>query len=730
MDSAAAYAKSRGALVVAAAGNTGQDEAYGWWGFADIVVVGALNSSGTLASFSSRHSAVTLTAPGTSILSTCVGDSYCTMQGTSMSAPYVAGVAALVISAAPQLTVAETRAVLVGTARDLGEPGWDSSYGHGRVDVAAAVAAVVGVPSAPTLSASSADGGLLLQVRAASADAGMLDGFDVSFDGGAAWSAAGQGPLLTVGPAAPGFSYDVRVRARNVAGGSGPSAPVTVVGAGSGARGVQLRGGALPRLAAGATASGTSFAGVTATVSRPRGVARLDAGGARLSLPVPADGAVAYGADVSGQGSGLLPGSRVESWLMVAGAPVSLGSSTVAGDGTATLPVPLGRVLSGRPAPVGVHTVQVSAFDRSGRLLSFDVGVAVRQPARAPSLDAALTSVSTGAVAARLSGSAVSGFIARAGSGALVDVAGVRMELSGGGVSGFDLVPGRQVQVVLSGMAPSSRADLYLFSQPQLVVSAEVGSSGRVTTQFTVPATLPAGGHALQLHAVTGTGEVLVASAGVAVPAAVQPAPPAAPTAPALPPVTSSSASPAAPQAPTPVAAEEASSQLRRAGLGELAFEFPRAGSQVSGVVVVQAVEGVGASRMLLFADGDRVAELSPQPWGVSLDSTLLADGATVLTLVALAADGTQLRSDITVTVANGGLPAGDAPVGSRDPAASGPTSDGAGTGAALAAPGSGSDSGVGGTPWLLFFGLGLTFALGGVGLWWRRRAAAGGSQG
>ena len=64
---------------------------------------------------------------------------YTAIDGTSASAPIVAGVAALVLSVEPDLANEEVRHFLERSAKDLGEPGWDQYYGWGRVDARAAL---------------------------------------------------------------------------------------------------------------------------------------------------------------------------------------------------------------------------------------------------------------------------------------------------------------------------------------------------------------------------------------------------------------------------------------------------------------------------------------------------------------------------------------------------------------------------------------------------------------
>lgn len=82
-----------------------------------------------------------ISAPGESIGSTYIGNEYVYMSGTSMATPVVSGVAALILSVNPALTVDEVKNILYTTAVDLGEEGRDDVYGNGRVDAASAAAA-------------------------------------------------------------------------------------------------------------------------------------------------------------------------------------------------------------------------------------------------------------------------------------------------------------------------------------------------------------------------------------------------------------------------------------------------------------------------------------------------------------------------------------------------------------------------------------------------------------
>ena len=135
---AAQYMKSKGGLVVAAAGNNASDP--DWVDNASIIAVSATSSSDLKASFSNYGRYIDVAAPGVGIRTTTSGGGYGSPSGTSFSSPVTAGVIALIFSANPSLTPDEVEYILETSADDPVEGAdWHAHYGHGRINAARAI---------------------------------------------------------------------------------------------------------------------------------------------------------------------------------------------------------------------------------------------------------------------------------------------------------------------------------------------------------------------------------------------------------------------------------------------------------------------------------------------------------------------------------------------------------------------------------------------------------------
>ena len=135
------YAWSKGALIVAAAGNSGTSTLDYPARLANVVSVAAIDESGTRASFSNYGSGLDLSAPGTRIVTLSGGNNQPNnvhyLQGTSFSTPFVTGAAALILSVDPTLTNVELWNILNSTAvQPAGaQRPYNPNYGWGVVNV-------------------------------------------------------------------------------------------------------------------------------------------------------------------------------------------------------------------------------------------------------------------------------------------------------------------------------------------------------------------------------------------------------------------------------------------------------------------------------------------------------------------------------------------------------------------------------------------------------------------
>ncbi len=140
------FAYRSGSLVVAAAGNEGLEGSPKGYpaAYPHVLTVGATNDSGRVASFSTLAPTVDLVAPGVRIpVAEPLGvepSGYVEVPGTSFSAPLVAGAAAWVWTARPDLDNTQLFELMRRSATDIGDPGFDHASGYGLLNIPSALA--------------------------------------------------------------------------------------------------------------------------------------------------------------------------------------------------------------------------------------------------------------------------------------------------------------------------------------------------------------------------------------------------------------------------------------------------------------------------------------------------------------------------------------------------------------------------------------------------------------
>ena len=155
MRDALAYAQALDVFMVASTGNTPGQPVQFPGACPETLAVTATNNRDLFWNNSTTGPQVSISAPGVDVLGAWSTPSepasYRLQNGTSMAVPHVVGVVAMVRAVNPALTAEQVGWVISTTCEDLGPPGWDSQFGYGRLNAAAAVATAIALGPTPCI---------------------------------------------------------------------------------------------------------------------------------------------------------------------------------------------------------------------------------------------------------------------------------------------------------------------------------------------------------------------------------------------------------------------------------------------------------------------------------------------------------------------------------------------------------------------------------------------------
>ncbi len=276
MQSAINGAVGRGTTLVIAAGNSNANTS----GFSpancnNVIAVGSITSTGARSSFSNYGALVDIAAPGSNIMSTLNSgsqgpgsESYASYNGTSMAAPHVAGVVALIQSVSnPAKTPAQIEALIKSSASAF--PSTPSqTIGAGIVNAKAAVDAAGGGTgnTPPTANFSVSTSGLVASFSDSSSDSdGSIASRSWSFGDGS--SSTATNPSKTYGAAG---TYSVTLTVTDNSGATNSRTQSVTVSGGGGGGGSVLQNGVPVTGIAGAASASQSW-----TINVPAGASNL-----------------------------------------------------------------------------------------------------------------------------------------------------------------------------------------------------------------------------------------------------------------------------------------------------------------------------------------------------------------------------------------------------------------------------------------------------------------------
>jgi thermitase len=186
LQNAVNYAWNHGVVIVAAAANASTNTPYYPAALPNVIAVSAVDQNDNLASFSNYGTWITVSAPGVSVYTTANGGGYLYGSGTSVSSPIVAGLAALVFSANPNLTNTQVVNLITANADDVGTPGFDVANGWGRINVQRTLQAAYSTPALSTTIISPSTGSTVtgtVNVSASATSTASINRVELYIDG-------------------------------------------------------------------------------------------------------------------------------------------------------------------------------------------------------------------------------------------------------------------------------------------------------------------------------------------------------------------------------------------------------------------------------------------------------------------------------------------------------------------------------------------------------------------
>jgi subtilisin family serine protease len=242
LDAAVQNVINDGVVMAVAAGNDGLNACnYSPARAANAITVGSTTSTDARSTFSNTGTCVDIFAPGSSITSAWIGNTTAisTISGTSMAAPHVAGVAAVLIGRFPTSTPAQIATMLrtsatpnVVTSAGTGSPNYLLYLDPVGGPIVAPPPPTPSAPSAPTgITITPSSGSLSVRFTAGAAGTSPITSYKYSIDGGTSWATRQTGttasPIVITG-LTNGTTYSVSIRAVSLVGDGATSTPLSV----------------------------------------------------------------------------------------------------------------------------------------------------------------------------------------------------------------------------------------------------------------------------------------------------------------------------------------------------------------------------------------------------------------------------------------------------------------------------------------------------------------------